>query len=627
MRRLAKLFTFLRAAGSSLLVALLLVTLALASTAKPASAATFVVDNTSDAKDASPGDGFCDDGNGRCTLRAAVMEANALAGADTITLPAGTYTLSLGPGDDDAVDGAVDSSGDLDILNDDLTLNGAGAGTTIIQAGTTNANGIDRVFDVDPPFGGLGLSFTLSGVTVRNGQAPAPQGAGGDGAGIRYFGYSATTPGTLTLANCILQDNTAQAGLAGGVEVTGGALTMSNTTVQSNTATAGAGGGVYFDDQGTNESLAITGGGISSNHAPDASFGNGGGLYIVSSSSASLSSVSFSSNSAALDGGGIYQALGSLSLNAVTLSSNTAGGNGSGVLAQSTVSQAGPITLTNNDYYQDSGVFNGGASSFAVDGVLTLAGGTFIAPSGTTNLGGDFIVGPGVTFSANNGTFLFSGLPSQNLSLSSNVAFYDLTVDNGVILVETAPTDYASVSHTLTNNGTIRKAQAISGAGSKTFGLTGVAVNVTAQASLTNLSVDRIDSDPLNGTGTSAGGTNTGRYWLLTPTGAGFSLNLTLPHSYPLNDAQTQVCEWVAGPGFGWDCARTSSTVTTVTRNGITSLSEWAVGYQVSPTSITLRDFEAGTSGTVVGVGILATLVALFLLALLRRKKIEENRE
>jgi uncharacterized protein (TIGR03382 family) len=29
----------------------------------------------------------------------------------------------------------------------------------------------------------------------------------------------------------------------------------------------------------------------------------------------------------------------------------------------------------------------------------------------------------------------------------------------------------------------------------------------------------------------------------------------------------------------------------------------------------------------VVGVGILATLVALFLLALLRRKKIEENRE
>ena len=59
-------------------------------------AATFAVNSTADAVDATPGDGFCDDGTGNCTLRAAIMEANALAGDDTINLPAGTYTLTVG---------------------------------------------------------------------------------------------------------------------------------------------------------------------------------------------------------------------------------------------------------------------------------------------------------------------------------------------------------------------------------------------------------------------------------------------------------------------------------------------------------------------------------------------------
>ena len=58
--------------------------------------ATFTVDSTADAVDANPGDGVCDDGLGNGTLRAAIMEANALAGADTIDIPAGIYTLTLG---------------------------------------------------------------------------------------------------------------------------------------------------------------------------------------------------------------------------------------------------------------------------------------------------------------------------------------------------------------------------------------------------------------------------------------------------------------------------------------------------------------------------------------------------
>jgi CSLREA domain-containing protein len=59
-----------------------------AATASPLPSVTFqaavliTVDSVGDAVDASPGDGFCDTGGGECTLRAAIMEANASGGAD-----------------------------------------------------------------------------------------------------------------------------------------------------------------------------------------------------------------------------------------------------------------------------------------------------------------------------------------------------------------------------------------------------------------------------------------------------------------------------------------------------------------------------------------------------------------
>ena len=89
--------------------------------------------------------------NGNCSLREAIQAANtdaavdvcaAGSGADTITLPAGTYTLTLtGAGED------ANATGDLDIT-DTLTLEGADMATTIIDA-----NSLDRA-----------LHFTTAGV-------------------------------------------------------------------------------------------------------------------------------------------------------------------------------------------------------------------------------------------------------------------------------------------------------------------------------------------------------------------------------------------------------------------------------------------------------------------------------
>ena len=57
-----------------------------------ASHAGFVVTSELDEPDASPGDGACiSSPSGVCTLRAAIMEANAHAGFDTVSIPPGLY--------------------------------------------------------------------------------------------------------------------------------------------------------------------------------------------------------------------------------------------------------------------------------------------------------------------------------------------------------------------------------------------------------------------------------------------------------------------------------------------------------------------------------------------------------
>ncbi|HEX7133049.1 MAG TPA: hypothetical protein VF228_10755, partial [Iamia sp.] len=58
-----------------------------ATACEPSEPAAFTVDPVATGADATPGDGVCEDGDGRCSLRAAVEEANALATPTEITIP------------------------------------------------------------------------------------------------------------------------------------------------------------------------------------------------------------------------------------------------------------------------------------------------------------------------------------------------------------------------------------------------------------------------------------------------------------------------------------------------------------------------------------------------------------
>jgi CSLREA domain-containing protein len=212
-----------------------LVALAALTLADAAPGATFAVTRTADTAD-----GAC---NADCSLREAVLAANATPGLDTITLPSGTYTLTRPGADEDA-----GLTGDLD-LSDQLSIDApAGATISALDLG-------DRVVEVLP-----GANAIVSGVTVRDGSTPRfTRGGGGirnagrldlrrsvvteNTAGSFDAGGIANAPGaTLTLTDVAVTFNRGWDG--GGIDNDGGVATLTNVTVSDNELVEGSAQGI-----------------------------------------------------------------------------------------------------------------------------------------------------------------------------------------------------------------------------------------------------------------------------------------------------------------------------------------------------------------------------------------------
>ncbi len=254
----------------------------------------FVVNTTADTIDINPGDGICADATARCSLRAAIMESNALPNDDVITVPAGVYTLNIPGTSEDAA-----ASGDLDITGN-LTINGAGAATTIIDGG-----GFDRVFEVRP-----GATARLNAFTVRNGDAGAA-----DGGGI-------LNQGTISLTNSTLTNNGARGG--GGITSRSGQASINNSTISRNN-TYYYGSGVWNDGG----ALFITDSTVSGNTGG----GFRDGAVVSTGGSATLVNATISGNSSSGQGAGGFLNWASVSkiINS-TVSGNTGNGYGGGIV-------------------------------------------------------------------------------------------------------------------------------------------------------------------------------------------------------------------------------------------------------------------------------------------------------
>ncbi len=159
-----------------------------------AHAATFVVSSTSD--------------SGAGSLRQALVDANAAAGADTITFAVNAR-------------GVISLSTALPPITEALTLIGPGASELAVERASSAPD--FRVFD------SIGVALSISGLTIRNGRAPGSQGGG-----IR-------STGPLTLDGVHLTDNSADRG--GGVDQIFNDVVIRNCTFSNNIAFNGGG---YF---------------------------------------------------------------------------------------------------------------------------------------------------------------------------------------------------------------------------------------------------------------------------------------------------------------------------------------------------------------------------------------------
>lgn len=347
-------------------------------------AATFSVNSTTDAADENPGDGVCGSAAG-CTLRAAIMEANALEGADVILVPAGTYVLTItGPNGWD-LDPAV---GDLEIT-DELSIVGDSPDTTTVDASALG----DRVLTLVKEPGSYepfeveiaGLTLT-GGSTVQSGGCLYDLGVGkttirdslitgctseeGAGGGVSHDGRW-EDPGFFVI-DSVIAENTAVAGA--GIDSRGN-LHVVRSSIVGNTTSAWWmnatewGGGVFI----THGSFSITdsvisgneagrqGGGIWALHAflhlertavignqvhnvtgsDDYNEGVGGGVYL-NYAHLSVNNSTVSGNSAFRRGGGIYGfAGGRLHVAFSTIADNRAGGDWDGAGVTFTGAEAG----------------------------------------------------------------------------------------------------------------------------------------------------------------------------------------------------------------------------------------------------------------------------------------------
>ncbi|MCC6766489.1 MAG: right-handed parallel beta-helix repeat-containing protein [Deltaproteobacteria bacterium] len=276
-----------------------------------AGAATFTVTKIADGAD-----GACD---ADCSLRDAVIAANAAPDADTILLPAGTYVLG-GAGFEDLA-----ASGDLDLAGS-VTITGAGADLTIVDGG-----GGDRVFDVVAT-----ATVALRGLTIRNGRVPDGDTQGGGG--LLWNEPDTGRALTLTLADVIVTGNDGGRGLDGGggirIDQEGplaSSVTISDSTISGNTLADGDGGGLHLCCE--NLTVAIERTTITGNTAVDdpsvaGLHGEGGGIYhCCNDTSLTVSDSTVSDNDGPTQGGGIYACCGQSLNTLVTLHGATVRGN------------------------------------------------------------------------------------------------------------------------------------------------------------------------------------------------------------------------------------------------------------------------------------------------------------
>ena len=220
-------------------------------------------------------------GAGTGTLRQAIVDANATAGADTINF--------VIPG----LPGTITLASVLPLITDSVTISGPGAKLLTVSGASAF-----RVFNIAG-----GVTASISSLTISN----------------ALFG-GILNGGTLTITNSTLSGNSASVG--GGIS-NSGTLTVTNSTFSGNSARMFAGGIA----NGFGATLTVTNSTFSGNSAT----AQGGAIENGSGATLAVTNSTFSGNSTAVvaSGGGIFNS-GTATFKNSIIANSPSGGNCAG---------------------------------------------------------------------------------------------------------------------------------------------------------------------------------------------------------------------------------------------------------------------------------------------------------
>jgi predicted outer membrane repeat protein len=280
--------------------------------------------------------------SGPGTLRQAILDANANAGADTIdfALGGGPHTISL-------------SSGTLGI-RDSVTITGPGADLLTVRR---DSGGDYGIFNIN---GGPDLiaHVTLDGMTITNGAGPS--------------GGAVTNFGTTIIQNCVLRDNHTTFG--------GGAIVNTRSEYQ------------FFPNF-----MSISNSVLRNNSA------GLGGAILNEGVSVSVTNGSVLSNNSATTGGAIYSSIGQVGILDSTVIGNVASDKGGAIYGEFSAGIfAGYNSLITGNSAHSGGAIFGGFEAYVSIHEATFSGNTAAAEGGAVSTdGATSLVSNGATFTGN----------------------------------------------------------------------------------------------------------------------------------------------------------------------------------------------------------------------------------
>jgi CSLREA domain-containing protein len=394
----------------------LLAALALAGTpsahAKPATTinVTTALDTT------NPNDGLC-------SLREAINAINtssasgpvagecpAGAAGDSIALQATTYSITNA------------SAGRINIGHS-MTINGAGAASTVIHASGLN----DGIFKI-----GSNTLAQINGVTISGGNAGLTKNSGG--------AFLVETPSSrLALNNSVVSNNISANG--GGGIFSYGVVTLTNSTLQLNSATDDNSGGGIYNFQGAKLTL------VNTDVLTNTSAFDGGGIFNHWNSQVTITGGNVISNTATQGGGGIANNYNSTTaISGTRFTKNAALGTVGGAVQNGNFAT---LTLTNADLNNNQ-AHHGGGIGTSITSTVTISNSAINANiatgdgGGILNSGNMTITNSSITNNHANtvyasmgggGIYNLSALTITNSTISSNQG-----LNGGGILVNTTVT-------------------------------------------------------------------------------------------------------------------------------------------------------------------------------------------